>query len=97
MAKVNRDSRGVLLFDCPGCGLLHVVYPQGCESENPARWTWNGSLDAPTLAPSISVRWEQSGEHCHCHSFITNGQIRFCDDSTHALAGQTVEIPEWKD
>jgi hypothetical protein len=29
-----------------------------------------------------------------CHSFITDGKIQFLGDSTHELAGQTVEIPE---
>lgn len=30
-----------------------------------------------------------------CHSFVTNGQIQFLGDCTHALAGQTVPIPDW--
>lgn len=29
-----------------------------------------------------------------CHSFVTDGRIMFLTDSTHALAGQTVELPE---
>ena len=29
-----------------------------------------------------------------CHSFITDGRISFCGDSEHALAGQTVDLPE---
>ncbi len=29
-----------------------------------------------------------------CHSFITNGRIQFLSDCTHALAGQTVDLPE---
>lgn len=29
-----------------------------------------------------------------CHSFVTDGRIRFLPDSTHALAGQTVDLPE---
>lgn len=28
-----------------------------------------------------------------CHYFIKDGQIQFCGDSTHALAGQTVPLP----
>ena len=32
-----------------------------------------------------------------CHSFVTEGRIRFLDDCTHKLAGQTVDIPEWDD
>ncbi|UWZ84661.1 DUF6527 family protein [Occallatibacter riparius] len=31
-----------------------------------------------------------------CHSFVRDGRIQFLADSTHALAGQTVEIPDWE-
>ena len=30
-----------------------------------------------------------------CHSFVTDGRIQFLSDCTHALAGQTVELPPW--
>lgn len=30
-----------------------------------------------------------------CHSFITDGRIQFLGDCTHALAGQTVDLPDW--
>jgi len=30
-----------------------------------------------------------------CHSFVRDGRIEYCGDSTHKLAGQTVELPEW--
>ena len=30
-----------------------------------------------------------------CHSFVTNGQIQFLGDCTHALAGQTVALPKF--
>lgn len=30
-----------------------------------------------------------------CHSFVRNGKIEFLGDCTHALAGKTVDIPEW--
>lgn len=37
---------------------------------------------------------ERSGFSCYiCHSFVTDGQIQFLTDSTHALAGQTVSLP----
>lgn len=29
-----------------------------------------------------------------CHSFITNGKVQFLSDSTHALSGQTVDLPD---
>lgn len=30
-----------------------------------------------------------------CHSFVTDGMIQFLGDSTHALSGQTVELPDF--
>lgn len=34
--------------------------------------------------------------HCMtCHSFVTDGRIQFLADCTHALAGQTVDLPDW--
>lgn len=44
--------------------------------------------------------WEDKDEfpdlQCRvCHSFVTDGRIQFLTDCTHALAGQTVPIPEW--
>lgn len=30
-----------------------------------------------------------------CHSFVVDGQMQFLSDSTHALAGQTIQIPKW--
>lgn len=32
-----------------------------------------------------------------CHSFVTDGKIQFLDDCTHALAGQTVDLPDFKE
>ncbi|MDE2470536.1 MAG: ammonia monooxygenase [Bradyrhizobium sp.] len=35
-----------------------------------------------------------------CHFFVTNGRVQFLGDCTHALAGQTVDLPdlpeEWR-
>ena len=30
-----------------------------------------------------------------CHSFVTDGRIQFLNDCTHALAGQTVDLPPY--
>lgn len=30
-----------------------------------------------------------------CHSFVTGGRIQFLGDCTHALAGQTVDLPDY--
>jgi hypothetical protein len=30
-----------------------------------------------------------------CHSWVRDGMIQYLADSTHALAGRTVPVPEW--
>lgn len=39
--------------------------------------------------------WPQTKREHVCHSFVTDGRIQFLGDCTHALAGQTVDLPEW--
>lgn len=38
---------------------------------------------------------ERDFECVRCHSFVRDGRIQFLDDCTHALAGQTVDLPEF--
>lgn len=112
MAKVQAEGDR-LTFRCPGCEDTHEV-----RVGPGAPWTWNGSLDAPTFAPSVLVRsghyasgrgsevcWctynaehpdSPAPFHCYlCHSFVRDGMIEFLGDCTHALAGQTVPLPDW--
>ena len=78
-------------FDCPGCNDPHVVG---------LGWTFNGDLAYPTFSPSILVTYtpgdprDPDNPASRCHPYITDGRIAFCSDSTHALAGQTVDLPE---
>lgn len=39
--------------------------------------------------------WDQVKVPYVCHSFVTAGQIEFLTDCTHALAGQTVDLPDY--
>lgn len=91
-------------FHCPGCREMHVVrIPPHSQA-----WGFNGNYDAPTFTPSVLVTGvlrlteeEKArvirGEEIEpipfvCHSFVTNGKIKFLDDCTHLLAGQTVAL-----
>lgn len=89
-------------FHCPGCNGGHAVSVRD-DGSHPG-WTWNGDIERPTFTPSILVH---SGPPCGpdglalpgatdqvCHSFVTDGRIQFLSDCTHALAGQTVDLPE---
>ena len=52
----------------------------------------------------VIVDGKRTGEWVHdaagntvpsiCHYFVTAGQLQFCGDSTHALAGKTVPMPD---
>tara|TARA_R110000787_G_scaffold168855_4_gene281562 strand:- start:226 stop:534 length:309 start_codon:yes stop_codon:yes gene_type:complete len=88
---VERCSDGKLMFDCPGCGLAHAVNVD--EGTRP-RWGWNGDMCCPTFTPSIRVRWDfgPSRKPKVCHSFVTNGEIQFLNDCTHAHAGKTFPL-----
>jgi hypothetical protein len=89
-------------FNCPGCGDFHAIRISGNNA-----WDWNGSLDSPTVSPSILVTYPANPDAIdefkewrlerRCHSFVRDGKIEFCSDSSHPLSGQTVELPEWDD
>ncbi len=65
-------------------------------------WTFNGDFDKPTFGPSVLSHYDMPAEdgfpavHYVCHSFVTDGRIQFLGDCTHALAGQTVDLPDIK-
>ena len=68
--------------------------PTGMErADTGARpvWQFNGDLNRPTFSPSIA---DKRADGYLCHSFVRNGRIQFLHDCTHALAGQTVDLPE---
>jgi len=100
MSKLHTTTRMMaegeetwIVFHCPGCEHSHGIPVSG----HPRAWSWNGSVDVPTITPSLLVN-VGGGNPTEpiCHSFVTNGKIQFLSDSTHKLSGQTVDIPEWE-
>lgn len=83
-------GKGKVWFHCPACKVHHSAIVDGSRG-----WSWNGDAEFPTISPSLLVAGEIGGEPVLCHSFVTEGQIRFLPDCNHLLAGKTVEIPEW--
>ena len=86
------------MFWCPGCDKAHMIR----HGEGPGpRWGWNGNADRPTFTPSVLVRYDgadagrDGAPPAVCHSFVTDGNIQFLADCTHALAGQTVPLGSW--
>jgi hypothetical protein len=73
-------------FYCPGCERRHTINQE---------WEFDGNYDAPTFSPSVLTYgspWQT--DIPRCHSFIRAGRIEFLSDSTHSLAGQTVDLPK---
>lgn len=100
--RIRRLQRGLLQFICPGCAEPHTI--------DETIWTFDGNLERPTLAPSVKVTGSRfiGGPESDptdkalwpafvCHSFVRGGRIQFLADSTHALAGKTVDLPDIED
>lgn len=106
MSAINSRLRlvqgGHIMFWCPGCKHAHIYY---LGAGSGPRWQYNGNPDRPTFTPSLLNRSGRMANPAYvmdadnppqiCHLFLTDGKLQFCSDSTHALAGQTVDLPDW--
>jgi len=93
--KDGNQEYDLLWFWCPGCNEHHAV-----KVNDTGGWSWNGSEDNPTISPSLLVRGtvgDSTKNKTKCHSFVKEGKIQFLNDSAHALAGKTVDLPEIED
>ena len=96
--KLRSSIDGGILFWCPGCDGAHQVMVGAGPGP---RWGYNGNPDAPTFTPSVMVSYKgkdagiEGAPPAICHSFVTDGRIQFLTDCTHALAGQTINLPDF--
>lgn len=103
MSKLHR-SGDRWLFECPGCGCAHFANDRWTFNGDQDKPTFRPSILVTFRQPITDKQAERitAGEnldlelpHTRCHSFVTDGQIRFLDDCTHELKGQTIDLPEW--
>lgn len=108
-AKLRRTERGYSYW-CQGCEEVHAVTtgPGGWSFDgNLERPTFSPSVlvrSGHFLTGGGKPCWcTYYAEHpdkepifkCSvCHTFITGGVVQFLGDCTHALAGQTLELPD---
>ncbi len=96
-SKVRKltDSSGTVksfMFNCPGCKESHVIHYEG--HPNGLNWKWDGNEEAPTISPSFLVH---PGKNIpRCLTYVKKGKIQFLSDCTHELAGQTVDMLDFK-
>jgi hypothetical protein len=58
---------------------------------------WEPPVTPENLERWNAAPWEQMKVPYVCHSFVTDGRIQFLGDCTHALANQTVDLPDFPD
>ena len=100
---------GRVYFWCPGCNMAHQVRLSSDAGGNWGyNGNPDAPTFTPSILVTGTIRMSDA-EHAEymktkilpepvpftCHSFVTDGQIQFLGDCTHALANQTVPIPSW--
>jgi hypothetical protein len=89
---VHNGAHHGWVIHCPGCDDVHCL---------DTRWTFNGDRVKPTFRASLLVHPvnlpDGTPVYPRCHSYVTDGKIEFLSDCTHALAGQTVELPAFRE
>jgi hypothetical protein len=85
---------------CPACEELHE-FAVDRPFHNGHRWTFDGNVQAPTFQPSMNIRVgpypdgsKRAGQMDVCHFFLHGGRLQYLGDCTHALKGQTVDLPD---
>lgn len=95
------------MIECPACGNGHLFDKRWTFNGDVDRPTFTPSMLIKTghyAAGHSGPCWcDYNREHPNepskfecgiCHSIVTDGKIAFCSDSTHKLAGQTVDLPD---
>jgi hypothetical protein len=106
--KLRKADDGRYLFYCEGCGGLHAFDDRWTFNGDLDKPTFSPSLlirSGHYMNDHKSDKcWcTYNAEHpddpapfeCTiCHSFVTDGKIQYLSDSTHKLAGQTVNLKD---
>lgn len=109
--KFRLTPDGGAMFRCPGCDGVHSIWVNrpgswqwdGSMAQptiSPSILEKSGHFARPGdcwCTYNAAHPDNPSGFQCHiCHSFVKAGRIEFLSDCTHALAGQTVDLPDWE-
>ena len=83
-----------LWYQCPACDSQHGIRIEGPEP----RWGWNGSVEAPTLTPSVLsyIPKNDGTRETLCHHHLTDGRVVVCGDSP-KRPNETLPLPPLPD
>jgi hypothetical protein len=96
------QDNGTFFCFCPGCQEYHSLHT-GRPNSDGVRLKFNNSMEFPSFLPVNIGRIINSGlnrsKHANdttwkCVFTIKFGKISFSADSSHELAGQTVDLPD---
>ena len=98
-----RRAEGAYVHWCPGCREMHRLPDSwtfngdlesptftpsfrhsGMQTVNAADGSWTGEWVRDANGKTVPFV---------CHYILTAGVLNFCADSTHALAGQSIQLP----
>lgn len=70
-------DRREFMWQCPGCGRVYggTTGEHAVSGWNEPRWVNSGTLDAPTLHPSLGCQEWRAGK-CFGHFWLENGSLR---------------------
>ncbi len=101
------ESRQRVAFACPGCNEPHTVpikpHPKGWDFNgdeerptlSPSILVYERRIPADADPAKVVAPYKPGDVYSpRCHSYVRDGRIQFLSDSGHALAGQTVDLPE---
>lgn len=89
--RTEDESQGVIMsIYCKGCNSSHEIYISGGGAET---FQWNKSSSMPTIRPSVNVTSNQDPDYL-CNFLLTEGVIKYSDNSTHAYKSQEVVLQE---
>ena len=86
------QRREYVYYWCVGCAHAHSVPAE--------RWSWNKSIDVPTLHPSVrhyTTHPETKVETTICHYHLKAGVIEYCGDCQHDFKGQKIPLQDIPD
>jgi len=103
VSSVLRKTQGGFAHWCPGCEEMHILPSTWTFNGNLERPTFHPSfrhfgLQRVFANGNWTGEWRRDSKGNTipfvCHYQITDGQIKFCSDSTHSMANWGVALPK---
>lgn len=94
---IEREGQMYLYFQPEGMHVLNLpVITKGSRDKHNA-WTWNGSLEKPTVRPSVLHTYSKSykpGEYkeIKIHFWLNDGVCKCLNDCTDGNAGKLLDL-----